>query len=48
MTYLRFITNDKPMAAETRGPLLPMREEDKVFWDWRALRTPECEGFGKR
>ena len=48
MTHLRILATDKPMAEKTRGPILPMREEDRVFWDWIASRRPLCHGFGKR
>lgn len=48
MTYLRILATTNPIAAETRGPIHPMRDEDRIFWDWREARRPQCEGFGKR
>jgi len=36
---IRLFRRDPPMQSAYRPyPIMPMRESDKVFWDWRAKK----------
>ena len=39
--------NPRPMTSWLRGPILPMRREDQIFWQWREAQKPRPEWYGK-
>jgi hypothetical protein len=47
-TGLNVFRTAKPVTSHCRGPLHPMTEADKHFWEWREGKKPRAEWYGKK